>query len=133
MHYSYFLFYLISFPKGINDNFASLKHCAANGIPTIVTHNKTALTKLPIHNAKPPNNNHNIFNSRFPALSLTVTTSLPKGANCKLAILKHCNPTGIPTIVKHQSNPANNQPNALKNPPNIIHIIFPKQDRKSVV
>ena len=81
--------YRISLPNGISDSFAILNDCIAKGIPTIVMHNKIPLIMLPIHSTKPPKISHNIFKIKFPILSLVVIISLPNGANCSLAILKH--------------------------------------------
>ena len=48
----------------------------------------------------------------------------PKGAKDNFAILKNCNPNGIPIIVIHHIHPIRRFPNAIGIPKNINHIIF---------
>lgn len=55
------------------------------------------------------------------------TISLPKGQKLRIAILKHCIPTGIPIIEMHQTIPAPIQPSPPTKPPQHNHIILPKQ------
>ena len=49
----------------------------------------------------------------------------PNGLRQNLAILKHCNPKGIPMIVTHHKHPTPNHERAKANPPNIIQVIAP--------
>src|SRR5690606_36869857 len=52
-------------------------------------------------------------------------TSRPKGKSIRTAILKHCNPNGIPMMVKHKTSPAVMYSNAVAKPPNNNQIILP--------
>ena len=52
--------------------------------------------------------------------------SFPKGAKARLANLKHCSPTGIPTMVTHHSSPTSVQPSPIQSPPNKNHTRLPK-------
>ena len=107
---------------------ANLKACKANVIPTMVTVKITALIKLAIANSNPPKTTHNIFKRKVPPESFTVTTSLPKGANCNYASLKHWRPIGIPIIVILQRTPKKHQIRALTKPPQINQIKLPRHD-----
>ena len=52
----------------------------------------------------------------------------PKGAKDNLAILKNCNPNGIPTMVTHQMHPNIKFSIAIGIPKKIIHITFANND-----
>ena len=65
-----------------------------------------------------------IFSKKLPSPPPYVT-SFPNGKSARPANLKHCMPTGIPTMVMHQIHPAIKYPSALTRPPQSIHIIFP--------
>ena len=52
----------------------------------------------------------------------------PNGANANLAILKNCNPNGIPTIVIHHIQPKNIFSMAIGIPKKIVHIILAIND-----
>ena len=54
------------------------------------------------------------------------STFLPNGRKESEAILKHCTPTGAPTIVMHHRHPAISQESAQIQPPKMIHKIFPR-------
>ena len=56
----------------------------------------------------------------------TLRTVAPKGMSEIAAILKHCNPTGNPTIVMHHKHPVMIHESQLIKPPHIIQSIFPK-------
>ena len=64
------------------------------------------------------------FNSNE-VVSPLKATSLPKGKKLKRPSLKHCNPTGIPIIVKHHNRPTRYQIMPAKIPPNKNQIILP--------
>lgn len=70
-----------------------------------------------------------IFSKKLPSPPPYVT-SFPNGKSASPANLKHCMPTGIPTMVMHQIHPAIKYPSALTRPPQSIHIIFPRQPIK---
>ena len=70
-----------------------------------------------------------IFSKKLPSPPPYVT-SFPNGKSARPANLKHCMPTGIPTMVMHQMHPAIKYPSALTRPPQSIHIIFPRQPIK---
>ena len=52
----------------------------------------------------------------------------PKGARDNFAILKNCNPNGIPTIVIHQMQPNKRFSNAIGIPKKINHITLASND-----
>jgi len=64
---------------------------------------------------------------RQPELLLLLCISRPKGAKTTPAILKHCIPKGIPTMVTHNTNPPNTYISALISPPNTSQIILPSR------
>ena len=70
-----------------------------------------------------------IFSKKLPSPPPYVT-SFPNGKSASPANLKHCMPTGIPTMVMHQIHPAIKYPRALTRPPQSIHIIFPRKPIK---
>lgn len=53
------------------------------------------------------------------------STSFPKGKKASLANLKHCVPTGMPTIVIHQSMPYTANTNPATIPPSKNQSKFP--------
>ena len=53
-------------------------------------------------------------------------TSFPNGKKHSDASLKHCTPTGIPTMVIHHRQPARHQLKPLIQPPKINHSKFPR-------
>ena len=118
-------FYRTSLPKGIRANFANLKCCNPNGIPIMVIHNRQPEIADPNASQKPDTINHIIFNKND-GTPPPYTISFPNGKNASFANLKHCNPTGIPTIVIHHNTPANNHPSPDKHPPKINHSALPK-------
>ncbi len=71
-------------------------------------------------NAIPEGNLSVVYNSE----NLFYTIFAPNGAKESLAILKNCNPNGIPTIVIHQRQPKTRFSNAIGIPKKIIHITF---------
>ena len=100
-----------------------LKNCFPKGIPTIVMQRmspKIAFSRASSHPKRRIQKRFKI-NDPVPPSS---TTSFPNGLRAIDDILKHCFPTGIPIIVMHHTAPAIQNPNALKNPPKIIHRIF---------
>lgn len=56
----------------------------------------------------------------------TIYNFFPKWAERQPCKFKHCRPIGIPTIVMHHKQPAAIHANPLRNPPQIIHNIFPR-------
>lgn len=112
-------------PKGIKASFAILKCCRPKGIPTTVMHKSSPNTADSTANGIPVIKSQIIFNKREPAPP-PYSTSLPKGKKLKLASLKHCMPTGMPTMVMHHRHPAISQLNPLKKPPHMNHIILPR-------
>lgn len=64
---------------------------------------------------------------RQPELRLLLTTSRPKGASIKPAILKHCMPNGIPTIVSMSIMPPAQYMIALIRPPQTSQMTFPRK------
>jgi hypothetical protein len=117
----------MSFPKGASASEASLKCCLPNGIPIMVRQNNSPNKRCDnaVHN--PPVSIHKILNKiyRQPLLLLCVTTSRPKGQITNPAILKHCNPKGMPIMVMHSAKPPVKYPRAEINPPKKNHIRFP--------
>ena len=97
----------MSFPKGDNASPASFTCCNANGIPIIVIPSKNAKIKCEIAIQIPPVNIQAILNRIYkqPLLLLCDTIVPPNGHNTNWAILKHCNPKGMPRMVKHNSSP----------------------------
>lgn len=77
-------------------------------------------------NAKgtPPNISHNTLSNSDPLLRVN-SISFPNGAAETLANLKHCRPTGMPTIVIDQRMPNNPQLRKDMNPPKINQAMFP--------
>ena len=55
-------------------------------------------------------------------------TSAPKGAKANFAILKYCNPKGIPIIVIQKMHPNTKFSIAIGIPKNIIQIILANND-----
>ena len=58
--------------------------------------------------------------------SATILHLFSKGKKLSAANLKHCIPTGIPTTVIHQRQPARHQLSPLTAPPNTNHNTFPR-------
>jgi|BioPla2DNA2_1021312.scaffolds.fasta_scaffold09396_3 hypothetical protein len=113
-------------PKGIKANLAILKCCNPKGIPTTVIQRNIPKTADSMARGIPVTSNHMIFNKKEPTPP-PYSTSFPKGKKQSPANLKHCNPTGIPTMVMHQTTPASSQLIPLMKPPQINQIIFPRQ------
>ena len=59
--------------------------------------------------------NHKTF-TRNDTAPPELTTSLPNGMRARRATLKHCMPTGMPTMLMHQSTPKSAHPNASHTP-----------------
>ena len=57
----------------------------------------------------------------FEEVSVILT---PKGAKPTIANLKHCMPNGMPTIVKHKTNPPKIYWKKINIPPKIIQIML---------
>lgn len=76
--------------------------------------------------SKPPKINHKMFSNNEPP-PLPGSTSLPNGKKDSDANLKHCNPTGIPTMLIHQSIPVTIQRSPSIAPPKINHRKLPTQ------
>ena len=112
-------------PNGIRDRRASLKNCLPNGIPTMVMHHSNPTIRLPsaISHPKKTIQIRLIKNENIP---FPYTTSLPNGQNANVANLKHCIPTGIPTMVIHQIQPAKIHESPPSSPPKRNHRILPK-------
>lgn len=117
--------YLMSEPNGISASLASLKHCNPNGIPTIVTQNKTPFNTDPSASGIPVTIIQMMFNKNEPAPPPYIT-SFPNGKKANAANLKHCFPIGIPIIVIHQRTPAIVHPSPIQSPPNKNHNRFPR-------
>ena len=117
--------YRISDPKGISANWANLKHCFPKGIPIIVIQKRMPFRNATIANSSPPNKIQRIL-SKTEAVFPWYSISFPNGKKDNRAILKHCNPTGIPTMVIHHKTPTRSQDRPCHNPPKINQIIFPK-------
>ncbi len=111
-------------PNGLRANSANLKCWSPKGMPIMVKH-KTIPTPTS-SNAKgtPPNISHNTLSNSDPLLRVN-SISFPKGAAETLANLKHCCPTGIPTIVIDHNIPKTPQLRKEMNPPKINHAMFP--------
>ena len=58
--------------------------------------------------------------------------SFPNGKKLRLANLKHCKPTGIPTMEMHQSKPITSQASPPRNPTRINQIKLPIKLIKSI-
>lgn len=112
-------------PNGISANFANLKNCRPNGMPMIVTHQRQPIAANTAASGSPDTISHTMFSSKLPAPPPN-STSFPNGKNESEANLKHCSPTGIPTIVTHHSMPETIQHRPAIQPPNTNHKIFPK-------
>ena len=112
--------------KAARASFASLKCWRPKGIPMIVTHSRIPSTQCSIARGRPERISQRIFSRKDPAPP-PYCTSLPKGKKLSPANLKHCIPTGIPTMVMHQRHPARHQLRPLKAPPKINHNKFPRQ------
>ena len=113
-------------PNGNSASLAILKNCFPKGIPTIVMHKIQPIIRFPIASSSPETKNHITFKMHDTAPPSS-TISFPNGSSDIDDSLKHCSPTGIPTTVMHHNTPASHQPIALKSPPHIIHIKFPKK------
>lgn len=112
-------------PNGIRASLASLKCCSPNGIPIIVIHSPAPSNTCSIAIGSPVMTIHRIFNRSEPAPP-PYSTSFPNGKKLSDANLKHCMPTGMPTIVIHHRQPARHQLSPLIAPPNINHSKFPR-------
>lgn len=99
----------------------------ANGIPITVIAQKNADSKWAKHSSHPKNISHRMLPNKPPAPKFPISTSRPKGSRVNEAILKHCNPKGIPTTVIQHSSPAKNHMMELINPPNINQNKFPNK------
>lgn len=60
----------------------------------------------------------------FDEVSVILT---PKGAKPTMANLKHCIPNGMPTMVKHKTNPPKIYWKKINIPPKIIQMMLPKK------
>ena len=112
-------------PNGINASLAILKHCIPIGMPIIVKLHRHPINAASAASSKPLAISQRIFSSIVPAPP-PYRTSFPKGKKLSCANLKHCMPTGIPTMVMHQSTPAKTQPSPSQIPPNRNQIKFPR-------
>ena len=83
--------YLISFPKGIRANTASLKCCKPNGTPTIVMQKNNPSTAWLIAISMPPKTIQSILRNidQQPICPFLSVTSCPNGHNERLAILNN--------------------------------------------
>ena len=102
-----------------------LNCCKPNGIPIIVTHKAVPNARCSSARGRPDTISQMIFKRNEPAPP-PYCTSFPKGKKLSAANLKHCIPTGIPTTVIHQRQPARHQLSPLTAPPNTNHNTFPR-------
>src|SRR5699024_8755760 len=91
----------------------------------MVTHSAAPSTACSTASAKPEKISQSRFRRKEPAPP-PQRTSFPKGKKLKAASLKHWVPTGIPTIVTHQRQPARHQLRPLTAPPKTNHNKFPR-------
>ena len=115
-------------PKGVNDNLASLKYCFPTGIPTMVTQYRIPSDVAAIARGTPVMQIHNRLSKKFPVVLLGAMTYFPNGKKHRVAILKHCFPTGIPIMVNDHSTPAAHQDSPIAAPPNRNQMMFPNMD-----
>lgn len=118
--------YLIFAPKGNSANLINLNCWIANGIPIIEIPNIKPIKKWYIANSIPEKIIQKIFKIECDVL-LLIKICFPNGKRIKFENLKHCNPIGIPIMVKHQQTPIRNQTIDEINPPKIIHNKLPKK------
>lgn len=64
---------------------------------------------------------------RQPTLDEVSVILTPNGAKPTMANLKHCIPNGMPTMVKHKTNPPKIYWKNINIPPKIIQMILPKK------
>lgn len=62
---------------------------------------------------------------RQPTLDEVSVILTPNGAKPTIANLKHCMPNGMPTMVKHKTNPPKIYWKKINMPPKIIQMILP--------
>lgn len=117
--------YLTVAPNGISASLASLNCCSPNGIPMTVMQSRHPIVTCSIASGIPDTSSHIMF-TRRETVPPPYSTSFPNGKKERLANLKHCTPTGTPTIVIHQRIPAKIQLTPLTKPPKINHNKFPK-------
>lgn len=119
-------------PKGVNAKPAILKHCFPKGIPIIVIQKKIPLNADSTAMGIPPKTSHKIFKKTLPVPPVC-STVFPKGDNANFPSLKHCFPTGSPTIVIDHRIPTRNQDSACQKPPKRNHNTFPMNDISSLL
>ena len=115
-----FLFHLSA--KRSNGKLWELECLYTRGIPTIVMQHTKLATKYASIISQPKSSNHIIF--IMGCLPKSSFTFFPKGAKEIFANLKHCTPSGAPTMVIQRISPATHQSNAEMSPPKIIHRIL---------
>ena len=116
----------MTFPKGAREMPTILSCWTAKGSPIIVMARKKALKRCTSASSQ-PNKINQMTLTRKLMLPPWFSRCFPKGAKLKLAILKHCKPTGIPTMVRHQIRPASIHVSHEMIPPNIIQMTLPRQ------
>lgn len=113
-------------PNGAKANFTNLKHWRPKGIPIIVQHSNTPLSKEDNAKGIPLKIIQNILATIDTGLP-PYLISFPNGKNARAANLKHWRPIGIPIIVILHNIPATLQKNPCHKPQHKNHIMFPKQ------
>ena len=112
-------------PKGSKARGTILRCCNANGMPIIVIAVAAAAVRWVSAIAIPKVSAQTKFSTARrtpPALFVgTSTNCFPKGQMANDPSLIACRPNGIPTIVRHSSNPPNQYSNARMNPPKSTH------------
>lgn len=120
-------FSMICAPNGIKASFASLNCCLPNGMPIMVIQSRPPHIRCSSASGIPETSIQIIFSSNDTAPP-PYSTSFLNGKKLTDASLKHCLPIGMPTIVRHQIQPARSQLSPLNTPPNINHKKLPNDD-----
>lgn len=97
----------ILLPNGIKEISRSLKCCRPQGIPIMVMYKRAPMKRCTSAVYHPPKTIHIKLQKveRQPVFVLSLITFLPKGKSTRPAILKHCNPQGIPITVIQSTKP----------------------------
>ena len=117
-------------PNGVNDKRASLKYCFPKGMPIIEMQYKHPKAAAVNDNGKPVTHIQTKFSKKLHVVLLGAITYLPNGKKHKEAILKHCFPAGIPTMVIDHSIPAVHHEIPINAPPNRNQMILPRIDNE---
>ena len=93
----------------------------------MVMQNKMPNNKCVSAIQKPPQTSQRIFMmvDRQPVLDEVSVILTPNGANPTMANLKHWMPKGIPTMVKHKTNPPKIYWKKINMPPKITQMMLP--------